>query len=123
MQHQVATPSDDQASYSETYPRIVNLVTEVGITQGQLGQAVGSSLRTVQNWAGGDTAPNGVKLQRLLDLKFLVEELQTAYTEEGISIWLNSRNRNLSGQRPIDLLVAGNIDEVLAEAQRVSGAM
>lgn len=119
----VTAPQDDRVSHSQSFPRIVSLVTGVGITQGQLGQAVGSSLRTVQNWASGDTAPTGAKVQRLLDLSFLIEELQTAYTEEGIQIWMNSRNRNLQGQRPIDLLVAGRIDEVLEEAQRVSGAM
>ena len=119
----VNAPPGGQGSYSQTFPRIVSLVTGAGITQTQLGKAVGSSLRTVQNWAGGDTAPTGAKLQRLLDIGYLVEELKDAYSEEGIAIWMNSRNRNLDGERPIDLLTAGRIDEVLEEAQRVSGAM
>jgi transcriptional regulator with XRE-family HTH domain len=119
----VTTPHDDRVSHSQTFPRIVSIVTGVGITQAQLGEAVGSSLRTVQNWAKGDSTPTGTKVQRLLDLSFLIEELQTAYTDEGIQIWMNSRNRNLAGNRPIDLLTQGRIDEVLEEAQRISGAM
>lgn len=119
----VTAPQDHQVSHSQSFPRIVSVVTDAGITQAQLGQAVGSSLRTVQNWAKGDTTPTGAKVRRLLDLSFLIEELQTAYTEVGIQIWMNSRNRNLAGCRPIELLTEGRIDEVLEEAQRISGAM
>ncbi len=112
-----------RAGNSLTYPRIVEVVTGSGITQTELGQAVGASVRTVQNWAKGEATPKGAKVTRLLDLSYLIEQLKSAYTEEGIGIWLHSRNRNLDGQRPIDLIVAGHLDEVLEEAERISGAM
>jgi len=117
------TPQGERLQNSPTYPRIVEIVTGSGITQAELGEAVGASLRTVQNWARGDATPKGVKVTRLLDLSYLVEQLQAAYTEEGIGIWLHSRNRNLGGSRPIDLIVGGQLDEVLEEAERVAGAM
>ena len=106
-----------------TYLRIVEQVTGSGITQEELGSAVGASLRSVQNWASGAAAPRGASRERLLDVKYIVEELRAAYTDEGIEIWLHARNRNLGGQRPIDLLTAGGVDIVVEEAQRVSGAM
>jgi transcriptional regulator with XRE-family HTH domain len=106
-----------------TYLRIVEEVTESGITQAELGKAVGASLRTVQNWASGATVPAGVKAQRLLDVQYIVRELRTAYTDEGVRIWLNSRNHNLDRRRPIDLLTEGNFDAVLEEAERVAQAM
>lgn len=106
---------------SQSFSRIVTSVTNAGITQTELGLAVGSSLRTVQNWSKGDATPAGIKVRKLLDLNFLIEELQNAYTDEGIQIWLHSRNRNLENQRPIDLLTQGDLDVVLEEAQRVSG--
>jgi len=59
----------------------------------------------------------------LLDVKYIVDELREVYTREGVDIWLHSRNRNLGGQRPIELLTAGNVDEVVDEAQRLSGEM
>ncbi len=108
---------------SPTFGLIVQTLTNSGITQGQLGQAVGASTRTVQNWASGDASPKGVKVRRLLDLKYLVEQLQTAYTNEGVQIWLQSRNRNLGSERPLDLILAGRLDEVVEEAERISGAM
>lgn len=120
----MTTPAHtDEAAGSETYLRIVEEVTAAGFTQAELGKAVGASQRTVQNWAGGHTAPTGVKMRRLLDLQYIVTELRTAYTDEGIRIWLNSRNRNLDRQRPIDLLTSGELDRVLREAERVGGGM
>jgi transcriptional regulator with XRE-family HTH domain len=112
-----------QAPNSLTYLRIVDDITRSGVTQAELGQAVGASLRTVQNWAAGNGTPVGAKVRRLLDVQYIVRELRVAYTEEGVQIWLHARNRNLDGQRPIDLLAADKYDEVLAEAERVSGAM
>lgn len=117
------TRASAQAPDSLTYLRIVNDITRSGITQAELGQVVGASLRTVQNWAAGNGTPAGVKVRRLLDVQYIVRELREAYTEEGVQIWLHARNRNLESQRPIDLLAAGQYDEVLAEAERVSGAM
>jgi transcriptional regulator with XRE-family HTH domain len=108
---------------SPTYLRIVQTVTSSGITQAELGQAVGASTRTVQNWAAGDASPSGHRVRKLLDLKYLIDQLQTAYTDEGVEIWLHSRNRNLASRRPIDLITAGHLDEVVEEAERISGAM
>jgi transcriptional regulator with XRE-family HTH domain len=115
--------TDDQGPESLTYLRIVEEITRSGITQTELGQAVGASLRTVQNWAAGNGAPGGAKVRRLLDVQYIVRELREVYTEEGVQIWLHARNRNLGSQRPMELLAAGQYDEVLAEAERVSGAM
>lgn len=106
-----------------TYLRIVAQVTRTGISQQELGEAVGASVRTVQNWASGHAAPRGGSRERLLDVQYLVEELRDVYTDEGIEIWLRARNRNLGGARPIDLITAGEIDTVLREAQRIAGAM
>ncbi len=61
--------------------------------------------------------------ERLLDVQYVVEGLRDVYTDEGIDIWLRARNRNFGGQRPIDLVTAGDIDTVLREAQRLAGAM
>jgi transcriptional regulator with XRE-family HTH domain len=115
--------TDDQGPDSLTYLRIVDEITRSGITQTELSQAVGASLRTVQNWAAGNGTPAGMKVRRLLDVQYIVRELREVYTEEGVQIWLHARNRNLDSRRPMELLAAGQYDEVLAEAERVSGAM
>lgn len=115
--------AESSAAGNLTYLRIVEQVTGSGISQRELGSAVGASLRSVQNWATGESAPRGGSRTRLLDMKYIVEELRAVYTEEGVNIWLHARNRNLDGDRPIDLLTAGEVDRVVEEAQRLSGAM
>ena len=47
--------------------------------------------------------------------------LNSVYTTEGVDIWLHGRNRALEGQRPIDLLAAGEFEVVLAEIERLRG--
>jgi DNA-binding transcriptional regulator YiaG len=118
-----AAAQPEQGPENLTYLRIVDQVTRTGISQRELGEAVGASVRTVQNWASGQAAPRGNSRERLLDVQYVVEELRDVYTDEGIEIWLRARNRNFGGQRPIDLITAGDIDTVLHEAQRLAGAM
>jgi DNA-binding transcriptional regulator YiaG len=125
----VAPPARAQAEHRTdvaanlTYLRIVDQVTRSGISQQELGAAVGASTRSVQNWASGHAAPRGGSREKLLDVRYLIEELRDVYTDEGIEIWLRARNRNLGGGRPIDLITAGELELVLQEAQRVAGAM
>lgn len=108
-------------SGSTTYLRILEEVADSGITRTELSKAVGAAERTVQTWAAGTSKPTGVRAQRLLDVQLIVRLLSDTYSREGIRIWLNSRNRNLELQRPIDLLEQGEIDAVLDEANRIAG--
>lgn len=119
-----ATSSDTERDRGNvTYMRIVDDVTHSVITQAELASAVGASLRTIQNWTRGDTTPRGTTATRLVDVQHIVSELREVYTDEGIQIWLRSRNRNLGGRRPIDLLAEDQVEVVLDEVQRVVGGM
>jgi uncharacterized protein (DUF2384 family) len=106
-----------------TYMRIVDDVTGSVITQGELAKAVGASVRTVQNWTAGGTIPRGSAEKRLLDVQHVVHQLREVYTDEGVQIWLRSRNQNLGGRRPVELLAAEQVDAVLDEVDRVLGGM
>ena len=108
---------------SATYADVVSAVARAGITQAELAEAVGTGVRAVQNWASGHNAPRGEAVRRLLDVRTVVDVLGDAYTDEGIDIWLHSRNRNLGLRRPIDLITAGRFEEVLDEARWVTGGM
>lgn len=112
----------DEAA-SVTYMRVVEEVTRAGITQVELAKAVGSGTRAVQNWASGQNTPRGETVKRLLDIRTVVELLGDSYTDEGIDIWLHARNRNLGMRRPIDLLIEGQIEEVIDQARWVAGGM
>ncbi len=119
----MANPSTDATS-NVTYMRIVEDVTSSGITQAELARAVGATVRTIQNWTSGTARPRGKSAERLLDVSQIVKALGEVYRDEGIQIWLRSRNRNLGGRRPIELLAEGDLDEVLAEVDNlVRGVM
>ena len=117
-----SSPTGERDRSNVTYMRLVDDVTEV-ITQAELASAVGASVRTVQNWTSGGTTPRGTTANRLVDLQHVVNVLREVYTDEGVQIWLRSRNRNLEGKRPIDLLAEDQIEVVLAEVHRVVGGM
>ena len=106
------------SSGTVTYMRIVEDLTSAGITQSELAKAVGASVRSVQNWTSGAARPRGRSVDRLLDVAQIVKELGEVFRGEGIQIWLRSRNRNLQGRRPIEMIEEGALDEVLAEVDR-----
>lgn len=54
-------------------------------------------------------------------LSAVIGSLSDTYRPEGVGIWLNSRNRNLGNERPIDLIRRGEAERVLAEADRLAG--
>jgi len=122
-----STPSSAHAGAPSrsnvSFMRLVEDVTPSVITQGELAVAVGTTERTVQNWSAGRTRPRGQSVDRVLDVVHVVRELREVYTDEGIQIWLRSRNRNLGHRRPIDLLAEERTDEVLAEVERVLSGM
>lgn len=122
-----STPASAHASpptrSNVSFMRLVEDVTPSVITQGELAVAVGTTERTVQNWSAGRTRPRGQSVDRVLDVVHVVRELREVYTDEGIQIWLRSRNRNLGHRRPIDLLAEDRSDDVLAEVERVLSGM
>lgn len=58
------------------------------------------SRRSVAGWASGETVPRGQRIEKLLDLREVVERLREVYAPEGVEIWLHARNRNLDRKRP-----------------------
>ena len=96
----------------------------LGLTLDELAEAVGRSPRSVARWqshgadraeARGDAARQVRKLARL---QFLAQDvLGTGYGAQ----WLRSPNRGFRGQAPIDLILEGRADEIIAALERVAG--
>jgi len=79
------------------------------------------SERSVQNWASGNARPEGNAREKLLELKYVIEGLSEVFEDEGIEIWLHSRQRWLGGQTPLQLLNEGRFNEVLEVIDRLAG--
>ncbi|KNX36087.1 hypothetical protein VV01_01255 [Luteipulveratus halotolerans] len=106
---------------STTFVQVMQEIGTAGLSQTEVARAVGASPRTVQTWAAGSNQPRGVRAQRLLDVRLMVQKLGDIYTAEGIRIWLHSRNEHLGLTRPIDRLSQGDVDEVLREVESLHG--
>ncbi|MGH3374879.1 MAG: hypothetical protein ACRDP6_09075 [Actinoallomurus sp.] len=112
------------ASESGYYARVVGDVREIALTTEELAAITGVAERQVYNWASGASKPSGPKRDRLLEVAYIVERLADVYTPEGVDIWLHGRNRELAGDRPIDLLRDGRFEPVVHAVERLrTGAM
>jgi hypothetical protein len=113
-----------QAVVGPAYRRIVSDIRSGGLTAAELATIVGVRERQVQHWSSGGHKPQGGARDRLLEVAYVVDQLKQVYLPEGVEIWLHGRNREVAGQRPIDLLRAGNFQPVLEAIERLKvGAM
>lgn len=109
---------------SGMYARIVQDIRETAFTTAELAEIAGVKERQVQHWAAGSHRPEGKRRDRLLEVAYIVERLRDVYTPEGTDIWIHGRNRDLAGERPIDLLQRGDFEAVLHAVERLqTGAM
>ncbi len=113
-----------EALVDVAYRQIVSDVRAASLTAAELADIVGVRERQIHHWVSGRHKPQGEARDRLLEVRYIVDQLKDIYTPEGIDIWLHGRNRSLEGQRPIDLLRAGDFRSVLDGIERLrSGSM
>lgn len=108
------------ASASLVYTRVVADARRA-LTLSEIGGIAKVSERSVQNWAAGKSRPEGTSRDRLLELKYVIEELSDVFEDEGVEIWLHSRQRALDGNTPLQLLEAGQFDAVLRVVENLAG--
>lgn len=106
-----------------SFPSLVDEIRQSGLTAAEIGQITGVRERQVQNWVAGSSRPTADSRDRLVDVHYIVRELQHVYRPEGIEIWIHSRNPELGARRPIDMLIEGEFEPVVDAVHRLqSGA-
>lgn len=78
-----------------------------------------TSSQTLWRWKRG-ARPQPESRDRLLDLKWIVEKLSAVYEPEDAYIWLHSRHPRLAGDRPVERIREGQLDEVLDLVDQLS---
>lgn len=91
--------------------RILKRLARTGLTQREIGQAVGVSDRTVRTWRTRNN-PTAASFDRLDALAVIEDILSDSLTSRGVAQWLRARNRLLDGRRPLDALAEGDADAV-----------
>lgn len=111
--------SPETAASGFSFPLLVDEIRAGGLTAAEIGRITGVRERQVQNWAAGSSRPASEARDRLVDIHYIVRQLQDVYRPEGIEIWLHSRNPELDSRRPIDLLIEGEFEPVVNAVLRL----
>jgi|ERR1700693_640575 len=94
--------------------RIDEIKKKGGIKGRDIAQMLGTTPETVSRWSAGRVEPQPDRLQRLLTLEWLVENLGDLYPPEEARLWLFSPHRLLGGKPPAERIQEGKLDDVLA---------
>ena len=87
-----------------------------GLTQSELANALGFSLRTVQNWERAEVAK---RPRQLRDLEELWSILKQSMKGPDIPAWLRLESDAFGGRRPIELLKEGKARDIVVEFRRL----
>jgi transcriptional regulator with XRE-family HTH domain len=90
------------------------LKTRGGLRGTDVANIAAVSPATVSRWTSGKAFPHPKTQLVISDLRYVVDRLAEFYSPEETRIWLYSRHPLLNGERAIDLIHAGQTDEVLA---------
>jgi hypothetical protein len=97
---------------------VAQLIDDVKARGGLKGTDVANiaavSPATVSRWSAGKAFPHPRTQLLISDLRYVVDRLAEFYTPGEARLWLYSKHRLLNDARPIDLIHAGQADEVLA---------
>jgi transcriptional regulator with XRE-family HTH domain len=102
-----------------SFPALVEEIRNHGLTAAEIGDITGVRERQVQNWAAGNSRPAADARDRLIDVYYIVRELENVYRPDGIEIWIHARNPELGGRRPIDMLIEGDFEPVVQAVVRL----
>jgi len=105
--------SEAEKSISET--SLKQILRDFDMSQETLAQILQVSSRTVNRWLNEEVKPSTAQMQRIEKLKYVYRRLLGIFKQEAISKYLKAHNQDLSGMRPLDLLMSQRWDDILAD--------
>lgn len=94
--------------------RLDSIKAHAGVQSREIAQLLDTTPQTISRWHQGKVGPHSTKLQQLLILEWLADQLSEFYAPEEARLWLFSPHRLLSGDTPANRIQAGRVDDVLA---------
>ena len=95
-----------------TADRVRSLVDDFG-GQAEVARALGVNRSRVTRWLR-DESPDPSNRRKLEAVEFALSRLSQTFGRETAVSWLYGLNAHIGDRRPIDLLAAGRVSEVLA---------
>lgn len=94
--------------------RLESIRRRGGIKSRDVAQLLDTTPETISRWQSGRVEPGTDRLQRLLTLEWLIDQLSEFYAPDEARLWLFAPHRLLGGERPADRIQAGRVEDVLA---------
>lgn len=90
-----------------------------GVTSREVAQLLSTTPETVSRWRTGKTEPQPDRRDYLLKLEWLVSELSEIYSPDEARLWLFSPHKLLNGDRPVDRIQKGAMEDVLTVISQI----
>jgi uncharacterized protein (DUF2384 family) len=95
--------------------RVIEHLKTGGALQGRdVANIMAVSPATVSRWASGKATPDIHAQTVMASLRYVVDRLADFYTPEETRLWLHAPHPMLKGERAIDAINRGHVEEVLA---------
>ncbi|MBW8640750.1 DUF2384 domain-containing protein [Hoeflea sp. WL0058] len=105
---------------STAIARSINELETIGGLNGtDIANVTSVSKATVSRWRNGTKRPQPPNERVLSDLVYVVKRLGDYYTNDEIRMWLYAPHPQLQGQRAIDLIHAGRVEEIFRVLDRL----
>lgn len=94
--------------------RLDAIKAHAGVRSREIAELLGTTPQTISRWQQGHVDPQPAKLQQLLTLGWLADELAEFYPPDEARLWLFSPHRLLGGDTPAARIQQGKSQDVLA---------
>ena len=103
---------------------VAEIQKNLGLNSGELARLLDVDRRTILRYRNETSAPSEQVRERIQALRDLIYLLDQVFpTKEAAQDWLYSPVPSLRARRPIDLLRAGNLEEVVSELAGLDGGV
>jgi len=103
---------------------VAEVQKNLGLNSGELARLLDVDRRTILRYRNETSAPSEQVRERIQALRDLIYLLDQVFpTKEAAQDWLYSPVPSLRARRPIDLLRAGNLEEVVSELAGLDGGV
>lgn len=93
--------------------KVTEVISNLGLTQEEIGQIVDASPRSVARWSSGDVVPQKLNKQRLIELAYVAELLTGVLPRDKANLWMFTPNRLLGHDTPAQRIHNGGYRDVL----------
>jgi transcriptional regulator with XRE-family HTH domain len=94
--------------------KLDSIRSNAGVQSREIAELLGTTPQTISRWQHSQNSPPSAKLQELLTLEWLADQLHEFYEPADARLWLFSPHRLLGGETPAARIRDRKAEDVLA---------